>query len=161
MSVARRFPVKPKTTTMLVGALFFAVCAGVILWRAVSIENGETVFGVHISQGPARVVLFVLGGLSIGMVGAAVLAVMAYRGRTLELVIDDEGVSAPGPVWDLGPHAVRFADVTDIQDHDVAGQRMLTLKTARRKIFFAKSMLPAGAYEEAVALVKQQMSVRR
>jgi hypothetical protein len=158
--VTRRFPVKPKGSAMGVGILFFGACAAFLFWRALTIEHGDTFFGIKVEQGTARALLFVMASLSVCMVGAACWALLAYWGRELELVIDDVGVSTPGPVWNLGPHSVRFADVVDVKEHHVSGQSSMTLKTATQKVWFTKSMLPPGAYDEAVALVKQYLSVR-
>jgi hypothetical protein len=156
---ARRYPVRPKTSTMVLGGLFFLFCALVLFWQALTNKRGLVLEGLlHLSPGGARVFYGVLCGLSLAFVAISIVVLVIYSGRTAEVVLDDASITTPGPLW--RPSALRtvaFADVVELREQKVSGQHFLTLITAKQKVSIVKGHLPDGAFEEISAFVRERV----
>lgn len=144
---------------MVLCALFFAVCAIVLFWFALTNDRGLVINGlIHMGPNSARVFLGVLCAASVGSVVAAFAAILAYQGKTHEVVVDDTSLSTPGPIWRLSAtRTVQFADVTMVREQHINGQHFITLVTPARKVWVGKSMLADGAFDEIVALVRDRV----
>ena len=146
---------------MVVCALFFALCAMVLFWKALTSQRGIVIEGlIHLGPGGARVFYGVLCAASLAFVAIACIALIQYRRNTHEVVVDDVSLTTPGPLWRLAAtRSACFADVTQVREQEVSGQHFLTLITPARKVWIAKSHLPDGAFEEIVAFVRDRLAV--
>ncbi|HEY5924951.1 MAG TPA: hypothetical protein VIV11_24890 [Kofleriaceae bacterium] len=160
--MTRRYPVRPKTGTMVLCALFFGVCALVLFWQALTNQRGLVIEGIfHLGPGGARVFYGVLCALSLGFVVIAIVVLVIYAGKTHEVVVDDDSLTTPGPLWRLNAtRTARFADVTKVREQKMSGQHFLTLVTPSSKVWIAKGHLPDGAFDEIVAFVRQRLGAR-
>ena len=145
--MTRRFAVRPKAGGLILGALFFAACAVVLLYQATHAHHLVINGLIELSTDHARIVLLVLAALSLGFVGAA-LTVLVRR-RVKELVITEKAVI-------LDSRAIRFDEVLAIEEHKIYGQVFLTVRASAQKLTITKSHLPDGAYDEVVSLVRKR-----
>lgn len=143
--MTRRFAVQPKAGGLILGALFFGVCAVVLLYQATHPHHLSIHHVIELSTEHSRIVLLVLAVLSFAFVGAA-LTVLVRR-RVKELVITEKAVI-------LDARAIRFDEVVVVEEHKIYGQVLLTIRSRHQKLVVAKSHLPDGAYDEVVALVR-------
>ncbi|MDQ3368795.1 MAG: hypothetical protein M3680_25480, partial [Myxococcota bacterium] len=146
--MVRRFRVQPARGAMLGGAAFFGACAAVLAWASTR-TTGVIVNGLlELSASTARLLYLGLAAASLGFVAIALFSILPARAR--ELVLEDDAVIMPGPLWKrrASPCHVPFADVVSLREQAVGGQRFLTLVTATAKHSVARSHLPDGAYEE-------------
>lgn len=144
---------------MLLGALFFGACAVVLFWQTLTNERGLVIEGlIHLGPSGARGFYGGLTALSLGFVVTACVVMIVYSGRTLEVVLDDAGLTTPGPVWRLAAsRSVRFADVTQVREQKVSGQHFITLIAPAQKVWIAKGHLPDGAFEEIVTFIRERV----
>ena len=156
--MTRRYPIRPKTSTLVFVALFFGAGAIFFFWQALNNKRGLVLEGViHLDPGQARVFYGVFCALSLGFVALAAVTWITYSGRSPEVVIDDATITTPGPLW--RPDALRtvaFADITSVREQSMNRQHFLTLITPKQKISIVKSHLPDGAFEEIAALVRER-----
>jgi hypothetical protein len=145
--VTRRFAVQAKAGGLIFGALFFGVCAVVLLYQATHAHHMIIQHVIELSTEHARIVLLVLAALSFGFVGIA-LTVLVRR-RVKELVITEKAVI-------LDARAIRFDEVLVIEEHRVYGQVFLTVRSSAQRLTVTKSHLPDGAYDEVVSLVRSR-----
>lgn len=146
--MTRRYPVQPRARGLILGAVFFAACAIVLLHQATHAEGMILDSFIELGPASARIVLLVLAALSLGFVGVA-LTVLVRR-RVKELLITEQAII-------LDARAIRFDEVRIVEEQNVYGQVFLTVLSEAQKLSIAKSHLPDGAYEEVVALVRSRV----
>lgn len=147
---------------MVPGALFFGLCAMVLFWRALTNQRGLVIEGlIHLGPSVARGFYGVLCAASLGFVAIACFLLVVHSGRAHEVVVDDSGITTPGPAWRLDARrSVKFADITEIREQKISGQHFITLMTPEHKVWIAKSHLPDGAFDEIVAFVRERVGDR-
>lgn len=152
----RRYPVRVKRGSLVLGALFFGACALFLFWYALR-TNGVIINGVlELGQSGARVFLFAVCALSLGMTGMALFALIAVRDDK-EVVLDDESITAPTSTWrNTPPRTVRFTDITRLREQNISGQVFLTIDSRAGKLVLTKSHLPGGAYGEILEEIRSR-----
>lgn len=151
--MTRRFPVQQKTSTLLLGAVFFGACGAVLFYMALTTNGVIIEHAIHLGREAGKVVLLVLSGLSLAFVALALYQLLTREPR--ELVLDDETITVPIKLWRRGvpPKTIPFTEIVRASEQKVSGQTFLTLETRTDKVFVTKSMLPDGAYAEVAAHV--------
>jgi len=146
---------------MIFGALFFAACAAVLFYSATTTNGLIVNHVIELGRRNASILLFVMGACSLAFVGIALFSLV--RGRELrELVIELDTITFPSPLWRRNnPTTVRFASIIELRESSVSGQVFLTVHTRDAKYSIGRSHLPAGAFDEVVALVQSRVDRSR
>jgi hypothetical protein len=146
----RRYPVRKKSGTLVLGALFFGACALFLFWYALR-TDGVIINGIlELGRSGARVFLFAICALSLGMTGMALFALVAVRDDR-EVLLEDESITGPSSTWrNTPPRTIRFADITRLREQQVSGEQFLTIHARGGKLVLTRSLLPDGAYAEIV-----------
>ena len=151
----RRYPIRAQRGMLVFGALFFGACAAVLFWQALQ-PTGVIVNGLEFGVTGARIFFGVLVALSLGLVGAALFALVRAR-DDLEVVLADDSITAPiSLVRDKGSRRIRFADITNVRVIEVSGHTFLSIESKAGKIQFERDHLPAGAFDEIATEVRSR-----
>jgi hypothetical protein len=141
-------------------ALFFALCAVTLFWMAFHEERGVSIEGlIDLGPGAARILFAILGAASVCFVAIASYALITYHGETPEVIVDDDSITTPGPVWRLAAtRTVRFAEVTAIREQKINGQHFVTLVAPNGKVWIARSHLADGAFDEILDFLRTRIA---
>jgi hypothetical protein len=158
--VTRTYPLQPRWTLTIFGSLFFGVCAAFFVHSALTADRGVDINGiVELGVGGARVFYWVLAFLSACFVVVAIAAAVFYRGGTRAIVLDDDAIALPGPMWRPAPRRIAYADIVSLQRQDISGQTLLQIVHRGGKAGIARSLTGDTAFDEIVAAL--QGRVRR
>ena len=155
--MTRRFPVQQKTSTLVLGAVFFGACAVTLFYMAMTANGLIIEHAIHVGRTAGKIILFALTGCSLAFVVVSLYLLLTREPR--ELVLEDETITVPVKLWRRGvpPKTIRYAEIVNAREKRVSGQTFLTIETRTDSVFVAKSMLPEGAYDEIVAHVRARL----
>jgi hypothetical protein len=142
------YPYRASRLTLVAAIALFAACSAVGAWRAGQSEP----FRVSIVQlGPegARWLFVALAVASAAFVAIAI-AGLAAPARTL--VLDAGGVTVPTGLFGRRPRAVRWSEVREVTETEIAGTRIVTLELGDGRVAISNRMLGA-AYAEVRAAI--------
>jgi hypothetical protein len=154
--VTRRYPVRAKTSTLVLASLFFVGCAVVCFYAA---GNPAPMGGRVFDDISSPTLFIVMGILSSLMAAAGVVALIYYRGHQ-EVVVDETSITVPGPVWNRKPRTVKLADIVELKLQTISSQTFVSFVTPAGKVSLAKSHLADGGFEEIVSYVRAKIGAR-
>ena len=136
---------------MIFGAVFFAVCAASLTWRAATNERGLILNGViTLTPFGASAFYWVLAGLStLFVILEIVLAFARVRGAAfLELTVDT--LVIPRGFAGKKFRRIPYAEIVAVSEFSVVGTRSLGIRTATRQYWVAATVLPSHEDYEAL-----------
>jgi hypothetical protein len=163
MAYPRRYPHRPKTTTMLWAGSFFAVCGAFLVHRAVTNDRGLIINGlIYLAPTSATVFYAVLAVLSGGFVAMAAIAWIdnAVNGPR-HVVLYEDAIELPATLFRRRPRRVPYARIRAIELWEVNRQVGIHLVLDEGKVGLGRSMLGEVAFAEIVSELKRQLASQR
>jgi len=154
-SLPKTYSYNPKATTIILCVLFFGACAAVLGWKAATNDRGLILNGIFtFSEGGASIFYWILAALSVGFVLIGFLLTIQRAIGSVSLEITDSWVSIPHGFIKKKITKVEFADVTDLSETEVQGQRFFYLHTPKKKYCLNRALMPSkDQYEEAKVFI--------
>ena len=151
-----KYPYQPKWMPILLGGLFFTVCGGVLAHSAWNNERGLIINGIlELEAATATIVYWVLAALSFVLV--LLCGLQAYNRLTQfrEVRLTGDSLIAPKSAWSTNEVSIPLAEITDLRQQEVNGQRFLKVVAADgKKITLVAGYLPNRRdFEQLVAMV--------
>ena len=150
----RRFALSIPRRKLILASLFFGVVAVGFGVAAATNDRGLIINGaIRLGVGGATVFYGVLAGVSAAFPALALVAVVRSLRVHLEIVIDDETVTVPGPVLRPASRTVRLDDIRAVTVHRISGQEFAYVHHTRGKLSFARDVLGGRAFEEVCTIL--------
>lgn len=154
------FPLRPRWVVMGLAAVFFTVCAAVLVVMA-GRGRGLVINGlIHLDPGEAKVFFFVLAGLSMGLVTLGIAGAWRQRGGRLVIEVDDDTITVPGSSFRPAAKIVRFADITRVFDQEINGQVFITLVHPGGKSWIHRQSVGDEAFTRLRRILEQRLAKR-
>ncbi|MDR0780348.1 MAG: hypothetical protein LBF16_06595 [Pseudomonadales bacterium] len=159
----REYVYQPKWTAIVLGALFFGLCAAVLGAAATNNDRGLIINGsLELGQSAATTFYWILSALSAGFV--ILSAFLAYHRLTFQqrLVFSATALSAPASRWSRKKQTIAYRDITALSQAKVSGQTFLYLTHTGGKYTLAAAMLPSKtAFTEVCELLTTRIAAVR
>jgi hypothetical protein len=98
----------------------------------------------------------VLALLSLGLILMGLAGVLYVVITRPEIVIEDDTITIPRPLWRGGTTTIRFADVREVSEQSLYGQVYITLFHPGGKASIGKEQV-GHAYHEIVSLIRSRL----
>lgn len=158
-----RYDYKPKAYVMALSGLLFAGF-GVLLGKEAS-ENdaGLLIDGIiRLDVGEATGFYWILAGLCVLFVAAALFGLVRAFGAPHQVVLDRSGITAPKGAFGRTVVNVRYDQISDLQVTEIRSQRLLTIHHTDGKLVVSRSMLPSRAdFDEIFAALDTRCRAAR
>lgn len=142
--IERQYEYKPKLSTIVLGALFFGLCAAVLGAKANANNRGVTINGlIELDADGATTFYWVLAALSAGFVAASGALLVMRIGNPQRVALTRDSLLVPRSRWSKEEQGIDYRDIDGFSTSEVNGQRFLTIHHSTGKVNLAASMLPA------------------
>lgn len=154
-TLPKTYPYNPKATTIILCILLFGACAVMFGWMAAMNDSGLILNGViTLSVRGATIFYWTLATLSMGFVLIGILLTIQRVMGSVSLEISNSSVRIPSGFLKRSITEIDLADVVDLSEAAVQGQRFFYLHTKGKKHCLNRSLMPSNAdYEEAKVLI--------
>lgn len=154
-TLPKTYPYNPKATTIILCILLFGACAVMLGWKAAMNDRGLILNGViTLSEYGASVFYWTLATLSVGFVLIGILLTIQRAMGSVSLEISNSAVRLPSGFLKRSITEIDLADVIDLSETTVQGQRFFYLHTAAKKYCLNRALMPSKAdYEDAKVLI--------
>lgn len=148
------FLYKTKWKSLIFAGLFFSVCA-VVLWHEASTnEQGLIIENIiTLSVHSATIFYYVLAAISALFVLIALLSISSARNPKY-LVFTETEIIIPPIGMQKNPIILPIKDIVSLNETNISGQVMLTIKTSNKNGVIQRSMLEnKDVYEHVKKLI--------
>jgi len=158
----KSYPYRAKITTMLMCILFFALCAAVLGFKAVTNDRGLILNGIFtLSEQGASVFFWILTATSLAFVVMGLLLIIQRATGVLSLELTECELKIPRGFIKKTLTHVNLSEVTKISEMEVQGQKFLYLHTAAKKFCVNRSLMPSKkCYDEIKELIENIVAIR-
>lgn len=159
VSQERIYPYRAKLIPTVLGALFFAVCAGVLGAKAITNQVGLVIKRtVELDASQATIFYWVLTAVSLAFVGLAVLAGVQRFSSSRFLRLGPSSLLVPVSQWSTTLREIPYEQIVGLKIQSVNGQRFLTITHQQGKVVVIASMLPRSRdFDEIVEYIQTQL----
>ncbi len=140
---------------MLIVIVFFGSCGVLIGHDALTVDGPVRLRWLgQVSQDQAPIVLGALALFCLGLVAAAVIALLRAGDDMRAIRLEDTGITAPANQISRKTVHLPWSTITAVEVKSHGGQTTLALRALDRKLVIAKSALkPSTAFDDLVAEV--------
>ena len=154
-----RHPYKPKLIVFVLSIAFFAICAVVLSYVALTNDKGLILNrSLRLSESGADIFYWCLTGASIIFVLFGTLALIKGSKAEREVLATQEFISAPKNGLSNKIITINYSDITDLRVQTVQKQRFLSIFHSGGKLSITQNMLPnEDAFEELMEFVASKV----
>jgi len=155
----REYEYRPRWSIIILGVLFFALCAAMMGSAAVDNDRGLIINGIiRFGLDGATVFYWVLAAFSAGFV--VLFIFLAYHRLTFQqrLVFGPAAMTGPASRWSKQERQIAYRDITGLSMTTFRGQKFLYIAHPDGKYTIAATMLPSGkAFSEVCELLTSRV----
>ncbi len=146
---------------MVICILSFGLCAAVLGFKAANNDRGLILNGIFtFSEQGASVFYWILTACSVGFVAIWFFLIIQRVTGSLNLELTETELKIPKGFIKKTQAHVSIADVTEIYEAEVQGQRFLYLYTPKKKYCVNRELMPSkDSYEEIKELIGEIIAV--
>ncbi len=160
MSTVREFTYKPRVIPMVLGIVFFGVCAVVAGFIARSDEERVRVFFMELSGEKAAIFYWILCGLSVGFVLVAIFGLMTRPLRNHRITIDNAALAMPRFIWSRNDTVVLLDEILEVEMMKIRRERFMVVHHGHGRLNISQSMMAdRSEFEELYRLLTQATTV--
>ncbi|MGJ8641480.1 MAG: hypothetical protein ACSHYA_18970 [Opitutaceae bacterium] len=160
-ALPKSYAYKPKVLTMLMCIFFFGLCAIVIALKAKENEQGLVLNGIFtFSERGADIFYWSLVVGSVGFVLIGLIALLKSITGSLNLELTETEIRIPKGFIKKAHVNLQLAELVNISESEVNGQRFLYLHTKHGNLSVSRSMMAnKESYEEFRELISSIVEV--